>query len=254
MGGVVGAVGRVAGDASLALAAILFAIAVFIWALFVVRKLSRDEAQARRRITELEVELNEAEAALTAEPHMLMIWRGRDARARADHRRHARHRDGAAGRGDAARFPALARARIGVNPRRGARRHAGGRAPFNIGIRTRSGELLEAEGRAAGGLATLRLGRSRASGGTAPSLPMTAASSASRWSAERHSRCGALAIWLNDEGGKLIWVNRSYMSAVDAQDYDRVIADPVLLANRPRSVSMSRRGMGGGAGAAPPRP
>ena len=77
MGGVVGAVGRVAGDASLALAAILFAIAVFIWALFVVRKLSRDEAKARRRITELEVELNEAEAALTAEPNILMIWRGR---------------------------------------------------------------------------------------------------------------------------------------------------------------------------------
>src|SRR5262245_66653201 len=77
MGGVVGAVGRMAGDASLALAAMLFAIAIFIWAIFVVRKLTRDEARARRRVTELEVELNEAEAVLTAEPNILMIWRGR---------------------------------------------------------------------------------------------------------------------------------------------------------------------------------
>ena len=77
MGGVVGAVGMLAGDASLVIAAILFAIAVFIWAIFVIRRLTREEARARRRITELEVELNEAEAALAAEPNILMIWRGR---------------------------------------------------------------------------------------------------------------------------------------------------------------------------------
>src|SRR5689334_15093638 len=108
MGGVVGAVGRVAGDASLALAAILFAIAIFIWAIFVVRKLTRDEARARRRITELEVpRWLEGESAATL-------------------------------------GEALA-----------AMREAG--RAFNIGVRIKSGELIEAEGRAAGGLATLRL-------------------------------------------------------------------------------------------------
>lgn len=232
MGGVVGAVGRVAGDASLALAAILFAIAVFIWALFVVRKLSRDEAQARRRITELEVELNEAEAALTAEPNILMIWRGRALEAErivGDMRGIVTVPQDAAMLLDFPRWLEVELAST-LGEALVAMREAG--RPFNIGVRTRSGELLEAEGRVAGGLATLRLrplaGERR---------DRTELAYDSRKLGKQVERLSGIldaapfAIWLNDEGGKLIWVNRSYMSAVDTQDYDRVIADPVLLAN-----------------------
>ena len=232
MGGVVGAVGRVAGDASLALAAILFAIAVFIWALFVVRKLSRDEAKARRRITELEVELNEAEAALTAEPNILMIWRGRALEAErivGDMRGIVTVPQDAAMLLDFPRWLEVESAST-LGEALVAMREAG--RPFNIGVRTRSGELLEAEGRVAGGLATLRLrplaGERR---------DRTELAYDSRKLGKQVERLSGIldaapfAIWLNDEGGKLIWVNRSYMSAVDTQDYDRVIADPVLLAN-----------------------
>ena len=232
MGGVVGAVGRVAGDASLALAAILFAIAVFIWALFVVRKLSRDEAKARRRITELEVELNEAEAALTAEPTILMIWRGRALEAErivGDMRGIVTVPQDAAMLLDFPRWLEVESAST-LGEALVAMREAG--RPFNIGVRTRSGELLEAEGRVAGGLATLRLrplaGERR---------DRTELAYDSRKLGKQVERLSGIldaapfAIWLNDEGGKLIWVNRSYMSAVDTQDYDRVIADPVLLAN-----------------------
>ena len=149
MGGVVGAVGRVAGDASLALAAILFAIAVFIWALFVVRKLSRDEAKARRRITELEVELNEAEAALTAEPNILMIWRGRALEAErivGDMRGIVTVPQDAAMLLD---FPRWLEPEFGVDPRRGARRHAGGGAP--VQYRGQDQVRRAARGRGPGG-------------------------------------------------------------------------------------------------------
>src|SRR4029079_8715392 len=48
-----------------------------IWAFIAGRKLSREELAARRRVHDLEIELTETEAALTAEPHILLVWRGR---------------------------------------------------------------------------------------------------------------------------------------------------------------------------------
>ena len=57
----------------------LLTMAVLLWAFFVIRRLIRDDVAARRRIAELEGEINEAEAALRAEPHLLLIWRGRNA-------------------------------------------------------------------------------------------------------------------------------------------------------------------------------
>ncbi len=232
MGGVVGAVGRVAGDASLAIAAILFAIAVFIWAIFVIRRLTRDEARAQRRITELEVELNEAEAALAAEPNILMIWRGR---ASEPERIAGDMRGTVAVPQDAAMlldFPRWLEAESAatLGEALSAMREAG--RPFNIGVRTRAGELIEADGRTAGGLATLRLrplaGERR---------DRTELAYDSRKLGKQVERLSAIldaapfAIWLNDDGGRPIWVNRSYMSAVEAQDYDQVLARPILLAN-----------------------
>ncbi len=44
----------------------------------VVRHLSKRERAARLRLGDMEIRLNEAEAALSAETHVLVIWRGRD--------------------------------------------------------------------------------------------------------------------------------------------------------------------------------
>jgi signal transduction histidine kinase len=232
MGGVVGAVGRVAGDASLAIAAILFAIAVFIWAIFVIRRLTRDEARARRRITELEVALNEAEAALAAEPNILMIWRGRaaePARIAGDMRGTVAVPQDVSMLLD---FPRWLEAESAATLAEAlsAMREAG--RPFNIGVRTQAGELIEADGRTAGGLATLRLrplaGERR---------DRTELAYDSRKLGKQVERLSAIldaapfAIWLTDDASRLIWVNRSYMSAVEAQDYDQVLARPILLAN-----------------------
>ncbi len=232
MGGVVGAVGRLAGDASLVVAAILFAIAVFIWAIFVIRRLTREEARARRRITELEVELNEAEAALAAEPNILMIWRGP---ASQPERIAGDMRGTVAVPQDAAMlldFPRWLEAESAatLGEALSAMREAG--RPFNIGVRTRAGELIEADGRTAGGLATLRLrplaGERR---------DRTELAYDSRKLGKQVERLSAIldaapfAIWLNDDAGRLIWVNRAYLSAVEAQDYDQVLARPILLAN-----------------------
>src|SRR5262245_59342392 len=43
----------------------------FIWAVDTLRRHAKSEASARRRIAELEGELNEADAALRAEPYLL---------------------------------------------------------------------------------------------------------------------------------------------------------------------------------------
>ena len=53
------------------------AAGTLLWAFIAVRKLARDELRARQRARDLETELNESEAALTAEPHVLIVWRGR---------------------------------------------------------------------------------------------------------------------------------------------------------------------------------
>ena len=135
----------------------LLTMAVLLWAFFVIRRLIRDDVAARRRIVELEGEINEAEAALRAEPHLLLIWRGRNAepdRIIGDMR-------------DTAKVPATRETLLDfgtwLEPESASALAAAAATlretgvSFNIGIRTKRGELLEADGRAAGRLATLRL-------------------------------------------------------------------------------------------------
>src|SRR5437762_1045641 len=133
------------------------AAGTLLWAFIAVRKLVRDELRARQRARDLEIELNETEAALAAEPHVLIVWRGRHSepdrivgdmrgtvRVPADSRELMRFSDWLEPESASALFEALA-----------TMRDQG--TAFNIGIRTQPGELLEADGRVSGGLATLRL-------------------------------------------------------------------------------------------------
>ena len=148
--------GKIIGSDPIMLIAVIAALAVFAWAFMAVRRMARGETSARRRLADLEVRLNEAESAIAAEAHMLVIWRGRADRP--DRVIGSMH--GAAEIptevDELLNFPvwlehdsadALSEA---VQVLRGA-----GTA-FNIGVRTKSNELLEADGRTAGGLATLR--------------------------------------------------------------------------------------------------
>ncbi|CAN5561550.1 hypothetical protein BH10PSE7_BH10PSE7_30140 [soil metagenome] len=60
------------------LIAIVAAIMVSLWAFVIIRKLVKSEHEARHRGRDLEIQLNRTEAALNADPHVLIIWQGRD--------------------------------------------------------------------------------------------------------------------------------------------------------------------------------
>ncbi len=205
------------------LAVIFLAILVFFWAFVVVRKLTRDIQSGKSRIAELETELNEAEAALTAEPNVLIIWRGRDEtpeRVIGDMR-------------GTAKVPESPQHLLAfdnwlVKESASAIRQAIGQmrevgTPFNIGIKTEDGELLEADGRAAGGLATLRL--RPLAGERAQTMELNYDTRKLGIQVERLSSIldsAPFAIWLRNEDGELQWVNQHYLQAVEARSIDDI--------------------------------
>ncbi|HTN96505.1 MAG TPA: hypothetical protein VL101_05980, partial [Nordella sp.] len=208
--------------------AIFAAAAVFFWAFFVIRKLSREEQAAERRARELESQLNESEAILTAEPTILIIWHGRDG---------APNKIAGDMKG-VVRVPAdktaLLDFRSWLDPESAdallaavaVMREQG--MPFNIGIRTLEDELLEADGRTAGGSTTLRL---RPLAGERRQVTEFAYDA--RRLGKQVERLSAVLdaapfpIWLKDTAGETIWVNESYLKAVEAPDVDTVIANRI---------------------------
>jgi signal transduction histidine kinase len=210
----------------------LTALAVFIWTIDIIRRHGRDHALARRRIAELEGELNEAEAALKAEPHLLFIWRGRE---REPDRILGDMRDAArvpSARQAILNFPSWLESESAASISAAIETLQASGASFNIGIRTKQGELLEADGRAAGRLATLRL---RPLSGERRHITELAYDVRKlSLQVERLSSIldGApFPIWLKDQAGQLIWVNRAYLTAVEIGDIDQVIAGDVQVAD-----------------------
>jgi signal transduction histidine kinase len=215
------------------LLAIGAAAGTLLWAFIAVRKLSREEFATRQRARDLEIELNETQAALTAEPHVLIVWRGRDAapekivgdmrgtaRVPADHRELLRFSAWLEPESASALMEALS-----------LMREQG--TAFNIGIRTQPGELLEADGRAAGGLATLRLRPLSGERRSATELAYDA-----RRLGKQVARLSAILdaapfpVWLRSPSGDIIWVNDSYIHAVEAADIEAVISGRIELFNR----------------------
>ena len=60
-------------------AASMVALAALGCAAYYTRRLSKREKASRQKLGDMEIRLNEAEAVLSAETHVLVIWRGRDA-------------------------------------------------------------------------------------------------------------------------------------------------------------------------------
>ena len=217
----------------IALAAILAVIAVVVWALFTVRRLVKDDAAARRRIADLEIRLNEAESAIASEAHVLIIWRGRgDKPERIVGSMHgaARLPDDPAALLDFAhwldRDSALALVESLYDLRNTGE-------PFNIGVRTLLNELLEADGRTAGGLATLRFRPLAGERRNVAALAHDAHKLGKQ--VERLSAvldAAPLSVWLRDSDGKLAWVNQAYVASVEAPDSDVVVKGAIEIANR----------------------
>ena len=220
---VAGALSSLGSQPTLVLTVIFLAVIVFFWAFIAVRKMLRDQYLDKARIAELETELNEAEAALTAEPNVLIIWRGRETtpeRVLGDMRGTAKVP------GDQAQLldfngwlvPESANA---LDQAIQAMRESG--TPFNIGVKTRDTELLEADGRAAGGLATLRL--RPLAGERRQTMELTYDTRKLGKQIERLSAVldsAPFAVWLKDESGEIQWVNQRYLQAVEAANIDDI--------------------------------
>ena len=125
---------------------------------------------------------------------------------------------------------------------------AGGQA-FNIGIKSRAGELLEADGRTAGGFATLRFRPLAGERRQVTELAYDARKLGKQ--VERLSAvldASPLPVWLRDEDGKLAWVNRAYVRAVEAPDSRAVLKGALEITNDPKmdvSGANSRPGFKG---------
>lgn len=233
---------RIGAERPLVLAALFLAIVVFSWALLVVRKLSRDARIARKRVLELETALDEAEAALVAEPNILIIWRGRDPepeRITGDMRGTIRL--------PTQPKPLLTFARW-CEPESAAAlseavtnlRETG--APFNIGIKTIDGEFLEADGRTAGALATLRL--RPLAGERRHNFELAYDTRKLTRQVERLSAIldrAPFPIWLRGSKSELAWVNRAYLKAVENNDIEEVLARRIeLVSPGPQDVATER--------------
>lgn len=227
-----GGLGQIIGGDPVALAAILAAMAVFIWALLAIRRLSRDGLAARRRAGELEARLNETEAAIASEAHVLVIWRGRDGVP--DRVMGSMH--GAAqvpaNAGEILHFPNWLEPDSADDLSEAIKILRGAGTPFNIGVRTKANELLEADGRTAGGAAMLRF---RPLAGERRQITELAYDA--RKLGKQVERLSAvldaspMPVWLRGADGMLVWVNRAYVKAVEAPNSDTVLKAGLEIAN-----------------------
>jgi len=219
----------------LTFSALFASAAVFLWAFFVIRKLIREEQAAERRARELETALNESEAILTAEPAVLMVWHGREGlpnRIAGDMRGVVKV---PADKDRLLDFPSWldAESAGALDEAIALMRDHG--TPFNIGIHTLEDELLEADGRTAGGFTTLRL---RPLAGERRQVTELAYDA--RRLGKQVERLSAVLdaapfpIWLKDTNGETIWVNDSYIKAVEAADVDAVIANRIEIVDDAR--------------------
>ncbi len=202
-------------------------------ALYRLRRQHASEMQARTRLGELEQLLNEAESAIYSEAQIMLTWRGREDRparlsgtmhgavkipmtlAEVANYEHWLERDSAA-----ILIESLKELRSSGNP-------------FNLGVKTKLGDLIEADGRAAGGLAILRFRplageRRQATENQYDALKLS--KQVERLSAILDA--APFPIWIKNNDGALSWINKAYMTATEQSDGNaRVRSNITLIKN-----------------------
>ncbi len=216
-----------------AVATLLLSAVVMLWAFIAVRRMTTTRTENETRIAELEADLNEAQAIINAEPSLLFIWRtGQDVpdTITGDLRGTVQLTADPANLADFSNW--LDQESVGaVNNALGVLRSAG--SPFNIALKTLDDELVEADGRVAGGVATMRIRPLSGERRDTKELMFDA-----RRLGKQVERLSAMLdkapfpIFLGDESGRLIWVNRAYLDAVEQTDIDKVISDNISLIDR----------------------
>ncbi len=219
---------------------LLFVGAGLAAALHRIRKLHRSEYAARKRLGEIEHQLNEAEAAIQSEAQILLTWRGREVLP--DRLFGSMH--------GLIKMPSTlvevmefskwlepdsaSLLRDGLITLREAGH------PFNLSVKNTRGDLLEADGRAAGGLATLRF-RPLAGDRRQASETLYDAQKL----AKQVERLSALLdaapypIWINAKEGALSWANEAYIKSTEAADIDTVLKSNIALV-RPENIDTNK--------------
>jgi signal transduction histidine kinase len=182
------------------------------------------ERRARHRVADLEVLLNETESAAKAESHVMLTWRGSDVLP--DRLSGSMH--GAVS--VPATIPAIMDFAGWLEPdsidvlQAGMLELRAAGTAFNMGIKTIAGDLLEADGRVAGSLATLRFRPLAGERRQVSELSYDArklARQVERLSAVLDS--APFPVWIRDEDGSLQWVNQAYVKAAEMPDIDAVL-------------------------------
>ena len=195
---------------------------------------------AKRKLGEVEYQLNEAEAALQAESLILITW---SAAATAPERMVGTLHgiiDLPKALTAVMDFPAWLERDSADQLLGGITKLRQSGAPFNIGIRTRAGNLLEADGRAAGTMSTLRF---RPLAGQR--LETSETQLDAHKLAKQVERLSGLLdtipfpVWLTNKEGGLGWVNKAYVDATGATSADRVLSENLVFIN-PDSIDSSK--------------
>ncbi len=213
-----------AGDGLMVPLTAIAAATVSVFAFFALRRLRLGGQALRQHIAELEGRRNETETALAAERHAMLVWRGREEVPERlvntlrneltipdEPENLIQYRNWLDADSAAALKQAVAELR------------QSGR-PFTVAVRSLSGTLLEAAGRAAGGLATLSF-RSLA-GERQQSMELAHDARKLTRQVERLSAvldAAPFPVWIKDEEGKLTWVNRAYVAAAEMSDSEQVL-------------------------------
>ncbi len=193
--------------------------------------LKRSQVAAQKQLSDLELYLNEAEAALKSEPHLLFTWRGRTERP--DRMTGSMH--------GTAHVPTEIEQFIDFTKwlepdsasviRESLATLLDQGLAFNFGIKTIEGDLLDADGRTAGGLATLRIRPLSGERRQVTELTYDA-----RKLAKQVERLSAVLdgapfpIWIKDKDNALQWVNQSYVRSTDASGLDEVLKSNIRIA------------------------
>jgi len=228
----------VSGWAPIAVAGAAAVVAVL--AIFRARNSDAALKNARQRLGEAEILLNQAEAALNSESQILLTWP--TSAAKPDRMVGQLH--------GLAELPGTIDAVMNFSgwlERDSASRIAEeitslrdkGTA-FNFGVKTLQGDLFEADGRAAGTMTTLRF---------RPLTGQRLESSETLYDAHKLARqvqrlsaildSAPFPIWLANAKGELSWINRAYVNAAEAGTMDQVLQKNVTLA-KPEAIDRSK--------------
>lgn len=216
---------------------------VLVWrAVRIARLLSK---RSRDENAELRRSLAMAEAVIHAEPHILLYWDN-------DHTAHlvAQTLSNVAGlpgdRENILRFGQWLEPRSAAQLKQNLDALFQSGKSFNIIVRTNAADHVEAEGRATSGRAILRLSEI-----TGYKRDLARIIDQHQWLARDIRSMRALLnampmpVWLKTRDGRLTWINRAYVEAVESENEDEVLSRQIeLLDSRERQCALKSIAIG----------